>query len=791
MSIMTFGSNEENSRVCKFVKVGLTLRGGETKQLTLFTVPMICGPLASQPIAFCRNNYEHLSGLDLADSSDGCLRLEVDILVGSDQYWDLITGKTRRGASGPVAIDTRLGWVLSGPTTSPIKEQTSSGLVTHTLRVDGLQQDMVTLDRRLKSFWELESFGVPDSDRSVYDMFQETVQFKNGRYEVALPWKDSHSTLSDNFQLSLTRLNGLLRQDKDVLQEYDSIIKSQIQQGIVEVVEHPESTDAEVVHYLPHHAVVRRDKDTTKLRIVYDASSKASGPSLNECLHAGPKFDQNILDILLRFRIHKVAIAADIERAFLMIAMTEKDRDVLRFLWVDDVSKEHPETIVLRFTRVVFGVSSSPFLLNATIRYHLEKHAVIHPDLVRKLLRSTYVDDIVTGAESEEAAYELYKKAKELLLGAGFNLRKFTSNSPRLRHKVEREESSLSSDVDPNPSEQGSTNESEETYSGATLGGSQKLHSGEQKILGVNWNVGTDQFVISLAEIARLAKSLEPTKRSIVSLVGRFYDPLGVLAPVVVKFKMFLQTLCEADLEWDQPLPIELMTKWQKLSAGLLEAQTISIPRCCSEQADGEVISYTLCGFCDASLGAYAAVIYLLMEMKEKNPVSFVAAKTRVSPLRKQTIPRLELLSASLLAQLISSVSQSLENELQLLPPRCFTDSKVALFWIKGVDKEWKPFVQNRVSEIRSLVHPDCWSHCSGRENPADLPSRGSAPLELSVNSLWREGPGWLCDEPFRDVESELPMPEECVVEMKTKDRLLVHGLMTVKETSGLEQIMN
>ena len=250
-------------------------------------------------------------GLDLADSSDGCSRLEVDILVGSDQYWDLITGKTRRGASGPVAINTRLGWVLSGPTTSPIKEQTSSGLVTHTLRVDGLQQDMVTLDRRLKSFWELESFGVPDSDRSVYDMFQETVQFKNRRYEVALPWKDSHSTLSDNFQLSLTRLNGLLRrlrQDKNVLQEYDSIIKS---------------TDTEVVHYLPHHAVVRRDKDTTKLRIAYDASSKASGPSLNKCLHAGPKFDQKILDILLRFRIHKVAIAADIEKAFLMIAMTE------------------------------------------------------------------------------------------------------------------------------------------------------------------------------------------------------------------------------------------------------------------------------------------------------------------------------------------------------------------------------------------------------------------------------------------------------------------------------------
>ena len=213
-----------------------------------------------------------------------------------------------------------------------------------------------------------------------------------GRIRIALS--------PDNYQLSLNRLDGLLRrlqQDNDILREYDSIIKTQIQQGIVEIVEQPEQTDAERVHFLPHHAVVRRDKDTTRLRIVYDASSKVNGPSLNECLHAGPKFGQNILDILLRFCIHKVAVAADIEKAFLMIAMTEKDHDVLRFLWVDDVSKPNPETIMLRFTRVVLGVSSSPLLLNATIQHHLEKHAMIQPDLLSKLLRSTYVDDIVTG----------------------------------------------------------------------------------------------------------------------------------------------------------------------------------------------------------------------------------------------------------------------------------------------------------------------------------------------------------------------------------------------------------
>ena len=149
----------------------------------------------------------------------------------------------------------------------------------------------------------------------------------------------------------------------------------------MEIVTDLDPTNVERVHYLPHHAVVRQDKATTKLRVVYDASAKSDGPSLNDCLYTGPKFDQKILDILLRFRLHKVALTADIEKAFLMISMAEKDRDVLRFLWVNDTSLQQPEIIVMRFTRVVFGVSSSPFLLNTTIKCHMEKFSSSHLSL--------------------------------------------------------------------------------------------------------------------------------------------------------------------------------------------------------------------------------------------------------------------------------------------------------------------------------------------------------------------------------------------------------------------------
>ena len=192
---------------------------------------------------------------------------------------------------------------------------------------------------------------------------------------MELPWKESHPVLPDNYQLSEKRLKHLLtrlRKDPEILQEYDNVIKEQLKEGMVEVVDEQHPGEIGKVHYLPHHAVIRRDKSTTKMRIVYDASAKDNGPSLNDCLYTGPALAQNILDILLRFRCHKVALVGDIEKAFLMLPIQESDRDVLRFLWVDDIKNPNPKITALRFTRVVFGVSSSPFLLNATVKHHME-----------------------------------------------------------------------------------------------------------------------------------------------------------------------------------------------------------------------------------------------------------------------------------------------------------------------------------------------------------------------------------------------------------------------------------
>lgn len=197
---------------------------------------------------------------------------------------------------------------------------------------------------------------------------------------MSLPWRESHAPLPTNYQLAARRLQGLLRrlrQNPATLQEYDKIIQDQVKKGIVQIVEPCGHKGGQKLHYLPHHAVVRQDKETTKVRIVYDASAQSTGPSLNDCLYMGPKFNQRILDTLLRFRLYKIPLTADIEKAFL-ISIAKQDRDVLRFLWFDNVLLDEPTMIELRFARVVFGVSASPFLLNATVKHHLERFLATH-----------------------------------------------------------------------------------------------------------------------------------------------------------------------------------------------------------------------------------------------------------------------------------------------------------------------------------------------------------------------------------------------------------------------------
>ena len=194
-------------------------------------------------------------------------------------------------------------------------------------------------------------------------------------------------------------------------------------------------------------------------------------------------------------------------------------------------------------------------------------------------------------------------------------------------------------------------NDTDETYAKSTIKHDYHLNPEGQKILGVYWDVPSDQFLFSFEGLAVLAAEIEPTRRNVVLVVSCFYDPLGLVTPVTIRFKIFIQSLCEATVTWDQPPTGKFLHKWQLLVAELRDGKPIEIPRYYCHDIVGKLISYGLCGFCDASTSAYAAVVYVVVKSTTCGLTRFIASKTRVAPTQTQTIPRLELLSALLLAR--------------------------------------------------------------------------------------------------------------------------------------------
>ena len=225
-------------------------------------------------------------------------------------------------------------------------------------------------------FEEASEMGVTDND--LYDQFMKSIRFKNKHYVLKLTWKRENNTLPDNYQPSFQRLISLhrkLSKDTNLLRQFDEIIQIQEKERIIKTV--PINATARspgTVHYIPHRAVIRDDRKTTKIRVVYDASANKNGPSLNECLETGPCLLPKIFEILVRFRAYKYCLTSDIKAAFLNIRIAEEDRHFLRFLLVSNIEENETEFIVKRFTSVVFGLNCSPFLLEATIKYHVEKY---------------------------------------------------------------------------------------------------------------------------------------------------------------------------------------------------------------------------------------------------------------------------------------------------------------------------------------------------------------------------------------------------------------------------------
>ena len=608
------------------------------------------------------------------------------------------------------------------------------------------------------------------------------------------PWKEGCFPASDEYGMCVTRLRQLhtrLKKNKELFRDYNNVIEEQVKSGIIEAV--PEDDGQGPTHYLPHHGVIRQDRETTKLRVVFDGSAKTdkSSASINECLEKGPNLIPHLFDVVIKFRSYPIAVVADIEKAFHQIQIKPVDRKMLRFLWFYNTDKEIPDIKQYQFRRLVFGLTSSPAILASTIKHHLDKFVEKEPDVTSLLDSSLYVDDLAGGVSNDKETENLHDKAQAIMKEGGFTLRKWNSNSQSFRERIEKDEESKIRQTETKSPKIKETPTSKERGTHQHVGSEStdvETDNSETeqfvKILGIYWDVIRDEFRYDLSDLIEYADSLPVTKRSVLKLSAKIFDPIGLLTPFTISMKILFQDLCIEKVNWDEALDGEALNKWKSFIKDLKALKNVRVPRCYAKQqiASSIVRSCQIHGFSDASERAYAAVVDLRTEFSDgETQVSLVTSKTTVTPMKRQPIPRLELLGAALLAQLIHSATQALQPILQINETFLWTDSFTVLCWIRN-EKNWKQYVQLRVNEIRDLTNREDWHFCPGSYNPADLPSRGCNGKELTQNQTWWYGPEFL--KKTKEAWPKDPQPTErdeelAHEEIAKKPPLIIHSLVS------------
>ena len=544
--ILTFGGTERHHKSMKKVSVTVQKRGDEASGLTLNMTQIddICDPVNSC-LQVDEKEMQCLGDLDLADPPEQWNHGQViDLLLGMDFYQDVTTGSTRHCTSGPIAMESVFGWILGGRVGSS-EEENKQALFIRT----------VEHNEDLHRLWDLESIGIASppfasgreekhtmEDTAVAHFESTCTRLDDGRYEVRWPKKENFDSLPADDTLACARLRRCERALElgERKAEYESALMQYVDDGFAE---RAPSTPNGPLHVLSHHGVYKNGK----IRIVFDASA-GQPHSLNDCVLPGPNLIADLAGILLRFRLHRVVLSADIKKAFLQISLHPEDRDVTRFLWRE---KPEAEPSVFRMTRVVFGVSASPFLLQTTIKRHLSAYTDSGAMSAQRLSTDLYCDDLLTSLKTEEEAENFVRETRQIFCEAKMNMRKWASNRPLAA--LEGDEPSAVSLPD---------------------GG-----TGEQKVLGVVWAPTDDSLGFDPSQLITLSDHMRPTKRNILKISARIFDPLGLLTPFTARTKMLLKQLWIEGTEWDDPMTADAQRIWKVWTEELKQLENIRIPR--------------------------------------------------------------------------------------------------------------------------------------------------------------------------------------------------------------------
>ncbi|XP_060846330.1 uncharacterized protein LOC132925994 [Rhopalosiphum padi] len=492
--------------------------------------------------------------------------------------------------------------------------------------------------------------------------------------------------------------------------------------------------------YLPHSYVINDRSRTTKLRVVFDGSAKTStGISLNDTLMNGPKLQPDLLEIVIRFRTHRYAFSVDIKKMYRQVLIHKEDRDYQRILWRSDPNNEIK---IYKLCTVTYGLAPAGFLAVSCVNHVAEDTANVK---LKEIIKNDFcVDDCLTGADTLTEAIQLRNELISVMHKAGFELSKWTANHKNLIPDTnENEASAVSMDKE------------------------------SVKTLGLYWEPNSDYYTY----VVQTPKTnIKVTKRDIIAGLATVFDPLGLVGPVILVGKILLQDLWREKIGWDSQIPPHMQLVWDGYISCLNELNSFNIPRWLGSDNDKQIEIH---GFADASMKAYGAYIYMRTSDKDGNiTCQLVCAKSRITPIKVISIPRLELCAALLLSRLMSTIIPALN--ISVSKRYFWTDSTVTLAWLAADSGKWKTFVANRVSEIHTLTNRLEWGQVKSNDNPADVLSRGCTPNELKNNTLWWHGPVWLKNNEFK-CSTAYTEDYENINDIKNEERITPIVVCTTK----------
>ena len=323
----------------------------------------------------------------------------------------------------------------------------------------------------------------------------------------------------------LGNIEKRLTKSTELYQKYDEIVQKYCEKGYVSKVEDPQKPNS---WFIPHFPVLRPDKSTTKVRIVFDASAKHDGISLNDAIEQGPPLQSDLFDVMTRFRRHSVAIGCDIQEMYLQVGIPASDRCFHRFLWR---SRFDQPIQAYEFNRLVFGINASPFLAQCVAKHNAEQF----PLASQTILKSTYMDDSIDSVKTVEDGIELYNQLSALWAKASMYARKWFSNSQEVLERVPIADRALEINFMQSELEQLAI-----------------------KTLVVFWQANDDNFTFRSNVLEEIS---EISKRQFLSKISTLYDPLGFLVPYTVTAKMLMQEIWLSGIDWDEKLSPELTVK--------------------------------------------------------------------------------------------------------------------------------------------------------------------------------------------------------------------------------------